>query len=69
MVKNMSSRYVNMTMKELLTLRSKKTLRILKLESKRMGYLDQEEHKREKELVAQINAEIACRVDQLPLFK
>jgi len=65
----MRTRYYHMTMKELLTLRSKKVLRLARLEAKVMGYLDQKEHERETALLAKINAEIASRVDQIPLFK
>lgn len=65
----MASIYYSMTMKQLLTLRSKKMSRLAKLESQRMGYLDQQEHAKETRLLAKINAEIASRVDQLPLFK
>ncbi len=63
MNEGMPTRYYHMTMKQLLALRGKKILRLIRLEGKKMGYLDQKEHERENALLAKINAEIASRVD------
>jgi len=62
---DMSGYYRNRPTHELKTLRSKKFLRIQKLEREPMTYFTQRELRTQRSLLKQIDAELNCRADQL----
>jgi len=68
-VTDMSTRYWNMKTIDLRRLKSEKSNRIMRLESKHMGYFDQQEIKRLRGHLRWINAVLAAREAQpeLPL--
>jgi len=65
---DMGKRYFNMTMRELISLKEKKLKQIHKLLSSGLSK-DKKEAVNLDSHIAQINAEIASRVAQLPLWK
>lgn len=65
---DMAKRYYAMTMKELIDLKQKKIKQIHKLLQSGLGK-DKKQAIVLEDHVRQINAEIACRVEQLPLWK
>jgi len=64
---DMGKRYFNMTMKELVALKQKKTKSIHKLLQSGLSK-DKKEAIVLEDHIRQINAEIASRVEQLPLW-
>jgi len=64
--RDMSRTYRHMTIFDLQRLRSRKLARASALESSH-SYLDQQEKRRIRFNVQQIDAEIACKSNQLPL--
>lgn len=67
MEKNMQSYYAGMMELELRILRSKKCVRILKLEHE-FGWFNEREKERLKQQVKWIDIELNCRAAQLPLL-
>lgn len=65
---DMQKRYVSMTMTELVTLKQKKVKAIHKLLQSGLSK-DKKQAALFEDHIRQINAEIACRVEQLPLWK
>ena len=67
MTNNMSDVYRNKTTKELLTLRSKKYVRLQKLAAS-PSWFDRKERETLVSTMKQIDVELACRFDQKQLF-
>lgn len=68
MARDMSNTYRWMTIYDLEELKSRKQVRLRRLENKYMGYLDQQEVRRITYNIGQIEAEIACKSAQLDLL-
>jgi len=66
--RDMSNTYRWMSIDDLEELKSRKIVRLRRLESKYMGYLDQQDVRRIKFNISQIDAEIACKSAQMSLL-
>lgn len=67
-MKDMSNIYRHKSDDELRTLRSKKSVAVDKLRKQGYGYFVKQEIARQLHLIALIDAEIACRRDQMQLL-
>ena len=67
MTKYMGYYYAQQSEHDLRVLRSKKILRLTKLQSQYASYLNMQERKQLNQQIGWIDAELACRKDQLEL--